>query len=129
MPKLPPSWSTGAAAVAYLFTLPAMMHVYASQIQRAGYDYVIILMSVWIVFPALMLPVFFLLTYLLRRIQPAVARLALLLSCAGAVLAWHGMPGLWAIGFGIYLLWHIHRETVKKYNNANALEQFDSHGS
>lgn len=129
MRKIHPTWSAAILTVAYLLTLPLMCRIYAEQLRKAGGFYLEILLSVWVVFPLLMVPAYLVLKLVLQHLDNSALRIAFLVLCAAAILSWHGMPGLFAIGTGIVLVAGMYHENMKIWNDARALEQFDANGN
>ncbi len=126
MRKLHPAWNAGIASVAYLLTLPLMGLIYASQIKKAGMFYVEILFSVWVVFPLLMLAGYLILKTVIQQIDSSEIRTAILALCASAIMAWHGMPGWFAMLCGAGIIASIYSVQIKTWNDAVALERFDA---
>lgn len=128
MPQLTPAFSAAAYGLAYLLSLPVMCLVFAKEIARGGMDYVLVMMGGVFVFPILMVSGYQLFRFILRSLPGVPLRCGFVLLCGVAILAWHGMPGIFAIVFGIFMIHFLYRTEVKVRNDARALEQFDAHG-
>lgn len=129
MSKLSPAYATASCVLSYLLTLRVLCLFFAKEIARGGMDYVVVGLGGGILFPFLWIFGMHLFNFILRRLAGKELRIGFIVIGAAAILAWHGMPGWFAIGVGIFLTVSIYRTEAKKWNDDHALEQFDTHGS
>jgi hypothetical protein len=128
MNTIPPRWTVASATVAYLLSLPIMTWMYDIKPVDGGMHHLPMLMTGWFVAPLLTFMGTGLFNYILAKMPFTAARLAFLASCVGGILAWHGIPGWFAIGVGLFVPPIAYNISSKAWNNARALEAFDTHG-
>jgi hypothetical protein len=129
MPILSPAYATASCVVSYLLTLRLICQFFAKEIEKGGAELLLVGMIGGIAFPFLWIFGMHLINFILRQMESKAVRIGFIVLSAAAILAWHGMPGLFAIGVGIYFTVYVYRTETKRWNDAHALEQFDTDGS
>jgi hypothetical protein len=125
MPTLSSRWASAAAAVAYLLTLPIMTAMYTGSSGHKGAHYLLAFLTGWIVFPVLLLVFYSLFKFIVRKIPGNAPRTIFLTTCAGAILAWHGVPGWLAIVGGLISVVCLRLSDNKQLQDACSLDFLD----
>lgn len=127
MRKLPPKWVTCAFTLAYMLTVAIMARFYADALSKGG-EHLFSLLGGVFVFPFLMCVTVLLFGFIITKLADGKPRVVFVAVCAIAILAWHGIPGWFAVVFGIVMIVSINHSVTKEWQNARALEEFDAHG-
>jgi hypothetical protein len=127
MKNLPPKWVSCAFTLAYMLTVAIMARFYADALRKGG-EHLFSLLGGVFVFPFLICVTVLLFGFIISKLPDGTPRGTFVAVCAIAILAWHGIPGWFAVVFGVVMIVSIHHSVSKDWRNARALEEFDTHG-